>query len=91
MPFRVYIGMGVSCVLVWRTFQADLYYHILCKCSVWRFQRFGVSLYPKEGKTLSMGIFARLVTNNLFVIVVTLIITFSIWIVKEVCVILTIE
>lgn len=91
VPFRVYIGMGVSCVLVWRTFQAILYYHNLCKCFVWRFWRFSVNLYPKEGKTLSRAIFARLVTNNLFVIVVTLIITSFIWIVKNWCVILTIE
>ena len=34
------------------------------------------------GKTPCRGIFARLVTNNIFVIIVTLIITFSIWIVK---------
>ena len=36
-----------------------------------------------RGKTPCRGIFARLVTNNIFVIVVTLIITFSIWIVKN--------
>ena len=35
-----------------------------------------------KGKTPCRGIFARLVTNNIFVIIVTLIITFSIWIVK---------
>ena len=33
-------------------------------------------------KTLYKGIFARLVTNSFFVIIVALIITFSIWIVK---------
>lgn len=78
LPFCLYICMTFSCVLVWRTIQAVLYYHILCKCVVWRFWVFCVNLYPKEGKTPYMAIFARLVTNNLFVIVVTLIITFSI-------------
>ena len=37
LPLRVYICMTFSCVLVWRTIQAVLYYHILCKCAVWRF------------------------------------------------------
>nr|DAK66504.1 MAG TPA: hypothetical protein [Caudoviricetes sp.] len=71
----LYIGMTVSCVLVWRTFQAVLYYHFLCKSSVRRFWPFCVNLYPKEGKTPYKGIFARLVTNSLFVMFATLIIT----------------
>lgn len=58
-----------------RTNQAILYYHILCKCAVWRFWRLGVNLYPKRGKTPYKAIVARLMTNSLFVIVVTLIIT----------------
>lgn len=42
--------MTALCVLVWRTIQADLYYHNLCKCAVWRFWWFMGKLYPKEGK-----------------------------------------
>nr|DAT83775.1 MAG TPA: hypothetical protein [Caudoviricetes sp.] len=34
-----------------------------------------MNLYPKEDKTPYMAILARLMTNSLFVIVVTLIIT----------------
>lgn len=47
-----------------------------------------IGIHPK---TLSKAIFADLVTNNLFVIVATLIITSFIWVVKYWCVILTAE
>ena len=75
---RVYIGMPFSAVLVRRTIQAILYYHILCKFVVRRFRAVRRDFIGARGKTPYRGIFARLVTNNIFVIIVTLIITFSI-------------
>ena len=65
-----------------------------CPCTAYNFRFFVFPDYGKfrctaflaarrdfislKAKTLCRGIFARLVTNNIFVIIVTLIITFSI-------------
>ena len=69
--------MPFFAVLVWHTILSILYYQFLCNFVVRRFWRFIGKLYPK-GKNAVQRKFGALVTNNIFVIIVTLIITFFI-------------
>ena len=70
--------MPFSAVLVWHTISGFLYSQILCKFVCTAFSGVRRDFIGARGKTPYGGIFARLVTNNIFVIIVTLIITYSI-------------
>ena len=69
--------MTFPAVLVRRTILSILYYQFLCNFVVRRFRRHIRKLYPK-GKSAVQRKFDGLVTNNIFVIIATLIITFYI-------------